>query len=169
MADSGAGSTSFHRRRRTRESTPGKGTRRRVASASCATPASPRKSGRWERPKPSSRTPRRSVPPSSSSAEQAVVLTTRPTALCARTHARSVLAQHGGTDPARVQELHAVQARMRDADPAVLDEQEDGHRLCPAARLWAPGPGGTQGEEEVQFGEYEEVYGRLSWGGGEGR
>lgn len=53
-----AGSTCFRRRRRTRESTLGRETPRRVARGSCTTPGSPRRSGRWAPPRPSSRTPK---------------------------------------------------------------------------------------------------------------
>lgn len=61
-----------------------------------------------------------------------------------------------------MEELHPVQARVRDEDPEVLAFEADGNRLPPVEGLRTPGVGEQEGEEEVQSYQYEEVHGRLS-------
>lgn len=83
------------------------------------------------------------------------------TALRARAHARPVLAQHGRPDPARVPQLHSIQARVRNAHPALLDEQEGRDRVRPGARLRPLDPRQPQGAPPVQSAQHAPLHGRL--------
>lgn len=85
-------------------------------------------------------------------------------ALCARVDARQVLAQHGRPHPALLARVPAPQARRGAHDPALLAQQEGGHRLRAAARLRPPDPRGPQGAPPLLARQHAQVHGRLPRG-----
>lgn len=75
----------------------------------------------------------------------------RSPALRSGAHARSILAQHGCPNSTSVPKLHAIQARVRDSYPTILDLQEGRNRFRSDAGLRSPSSGVEEGAEEVQF------------------
>lgn len=147
----------------TPESTPGTETLSLDALKFSRIPESPRTSGRWERRRPSSRTLRRCV---SSSAfplflSLAHLVFHLSSAFRPRDHARPLLAQHGRSDSAGVEELPPVPKRVRLEDPAVLEEQEGRDRGSPFQAERTRPARRKEGKEEIFAREHEAVRGRL--------
>ena len=73
--------------------------------------------------------------------------------------ARPVLAQYGGTHPACVPELPAVQERVCTSHPTLLEEQQGGYRVCEDPRLRTPDSCWTERAEEIQFARFSPLHG----------
>lgn len=83
------------------------------------------------------------------------------TALRARDDARSILAQHGWSNPTSLEELPSVPKRVRLSDPTLLEEQEGRNRVRQVQAEGTRPSRWTEGEEEIQSRQHEAIRWRL--------
>jgi myosin heavy subunit len=82
-------------------------------------------------------------------------------ALCARDHARPLLAQHGRAHSARFPELLALQERVRASYPALLEEQQGVHRVRQTPRPWPRGAREPEGTKALLSSWISSLHGGL--------